>query len=325
SNTEESRLMKKLIVCCTVCVLLVVVAIARYQTGSAELSAAESARLASHALLALVAEQGVPVPENGVLDAALGRFFEPGAYLLTRLGVLPEGPAALAVAFLASWWIWLAGLRTVWSILSRASGGGTIGDWHWWLWITAHWRPVYRAWSVVARWYKQFRFGKQATASWTGILAAMTMVYKPGDSVFLGRLWVHGIGLWQPIGIRGPRHITVVAGSGAGKTRWLMGWLGMLHKKASAFIIDCDGQMVNALGAALERAGHRVLCLDPYRLSSFPGACWNALDEISAAAKRHGKRAAVRFSHTLASALLRDDNSHQPVFAQTARGFVHGL
>ena len=103
--------MKTLIVCCTVCVLLVVVASARYQTGSAELTAAESARLASHALLALVAEQGARIPDNWVLDAALSRFFEPAAYLLTRLGVLPESPAALAVVFLARWWIWLTAAR----------------------------------------------------------------------------------------------------------------------------------------------------------------------------------------------------------------------
>jgi type IV secretory pathway TraG/TraD family ATPase VirD4 len=177
----------------------------------------------------------------------------------------------------------------------------------------------------IARWYRQFFFGKQATAAWTGVLAAMTLIYKPGDCVYLGRLWAFGAGLWQPLGIRGSKHVTVVASTGSGKTRWLMAWLGMLHKKGSAFVVDCDGQMVNALGPSLERKGHRVINLDPYKLTGFPGACWNAIEEIDRAVKRHGRESAVRFAYTLAEALLKEDNSTQPVFANSARVFLHGL
>ena len=83
--------------------------------------------------------------------------------------------------------------------------------------------------------------------------------------------------------------------------------------------------IVNAIGPKLKRDGHPLFILDPYNVSTFLGSCWNPIDEITGAAKRHGKQAAVRWSFVLAEALIRDDNPDQPIFAQGGRRFLAGL
>jgi len=316
---------KKVSVCLLVAVSLITIGIARWKTGSADFGAAESSLIAVQALAGHFEALGFDTPRHDWLEEFLATFLTPGAYLLTRVGVLLQSPAALGVVVVVSWWTWIAGARIVWFSVGRLFGVANAKHFYFWLLLHPPWRPCYRVWLSIERWYKVFLHGKRSTAEWTGVLSAMTIPFVPGESVFIGRLWAYGFGLLQPLGIRGERHVTVVAAPGSGKTRWLMGWLGMIPKKGSAFVVDCDGQMINALGAGLERAGHKIFNLDPYRLTNFPGACWNALDEITAAAARHGRQAAVRFAQTLAEALIQEQNSHQPIFAITARGFMHGL
>ena len=318
--------MKKALVCLAGPVLLaLVIVIARWITGSGALTAEDAAVIAVEALHQQLVIWGTSLPYDPRLEAVLEWIFRPGAYLLTRIGCIPRGQSALVVAFVASWWIWAAGARLAMQTVGRFFGVTSMATLVLWVWLVPPWRPFYKVWRAFRRWCRQFIYGRRATAHWTGALEAMTIPYRRRDSVFVGRLWAHGFKLLQPLGIRGPRHIVVVAGSGAGKTRWMMGWLGMLPKKASAFVVDCDGQIVNALGPGLDRAGHKVLVLDPFSQARYPGACWNALDELTAAEKRHGRKAVVRFAGTLADALIQENNSNQPIFAQTARNFVHGL
>lgn len=262
---------------------------------------------------------------SGPLPLLIAWILTPGAYVLWYLGFDIRTRAELIVAALISWPSWLTAARLAWFGGGKHLGIASLRHFHWWVNLSLPWRPLYKIWLRIIGWYRQFRYGSQATAAWTGLFAAMTLFFKPGDCVYLGLLWVAGIGLYQPLGIRGPRHVTVVASAGSGKTRWLMAWLGMLHKDASAFVIDTDGQIINGLGRALQDAGHKIVNLDLFNLNNFPKSCWNAIQELDAAAKRHGRQAVVRFAQTLAEALIREDNSHQPVFANAARTFLHGL
>jgi type IV secretory pathway TraG/TraD family ATPase VirD4 len=315
--------MRRLFVCLVV--LSAAALTAHFFSAVARLSADElAARCADFA----VERMSLVVPafrETEIPALLLGYFLRPGAYAISRVGVDPATMPGLCFAALIGWWLWLTAVRLTWSVAGQGCGLINAAMFHVWIRLAIPWRPPYRIYLGFRRWWKQFRYGPRATAAWTGILAAMTLIYKPGDCVYLGRLWMFGVGLWQSLGLRGPRHVTVVAASGAGKTRWLMAWLGMMHAKASAFVIDIDGQIVNSLGRPLERKGHKVLNLDLYGLTRFPCACWNAVDEITRAVKRHGRAAAVRFAQTLAEALIKDDNKHQPVFATSARVFLLGL
>jgi len=311
-------------------VALLAVAVGRVRTGSGSLSGQQAAEVAVDFLLTIARRHGLAPGELAVSDLGVAsdfviRFLEPGAYLVTRLGVTPDGPAAFGLAFLISWWLWVAAARTIYFVLGRIFGFANMARYRWWLLAGPPWRPIFRIWLVVRRFFRQFTFGTRATACWTGPLAAMTLPFNQRDAVFIGRLWWKGVKLLQPLGIRGPRHIAVVAASGAGKTRWAKGWLGMLPREASAFIIDCDGDIVNTLGPAAKRAGHKIINLDPFGLSKFPGACWNALDELTAAAKRHGRQAVVRYGQTLAEGLVAELNASQPVFTKVAREFVGGV
>jgi type IV secretory pathway TraG/TraD family ATPase VirD4 len=193
------------------------------------------------------------------------------------------------------------------------------------LWVFP-WRPVYRAWMKPVRWWKRLRYGKGANNNWASPLLAMTLVYRGGDSIYLGRLSLkRGIPLHQPCGIRGPRHVVIMAQTGSGKTVYLMTWLGSLDPSAAAFVVDCDAQMVNALGPALQQAGHRVVALDPYQLSGFKSGNWNPLDEITRAVNRHGHDAAVRFAKTLAEALIRETEPQNAWVYQDGGNFMTGL
>lgn len=316
--------MKRILLCAVILALALV--IAHFASDVATMGGGDLAARAVTGLEIRLRDANVPLPPGNWHRPALAWLLRPGAFVISRVGIDPATTVGLILACIIGWWSWLTAARLCVTVPGRAFGFTNAGMFHWWLAIAVPWRPFYRVVLRVRRWWKQqFLYGPRATAAWTGLLAAMTLIYKPGDCVYLGRLWAFGVGLWQVLGIRGPRHVTVVAAAGAGKTRWLIAWLGMMHRLASTFVIDVDGQIVNALGAALARAGHRIFNLDPYKLTRYPGACWNALDEITRAAKRHGRQACVRFAQTLAEALIQEDNKTQPVFATSARVFMHGL
>lgn len=316
--------MRKLFVCLFVGIMIAGL-VAHYRGGVAAMSAEDLGERAAAQIIAQLERAGAEVPINEPALRVIQWILIPGAYTVSRIGIDPGAEAGLAVAALIGWWTWLTVVRLSTTIFMRHMGIGNVGWHHLWLWLTPPWRPVYRLILQVRRWHRQFLFGPAATAAWTGVFAAMTLIYRPHDSVFIGSLWIAGFGAYQALGIRGPRHVTVVAAAGAGKTRWLMAYLGMLHQKASAFVIDCDGQMVNSLGVPLQRKGHKIFNLNPYHLTKFPGASWNALEELTRAAKRHGRKAVVRFALTLAEALIQETNNHQPIFSQSARKFLHGL
>lgn len=273
----------------------------------------------------VIALDVIGLSADGPTSTVMNALLKPGAYVLWYLGFDPDSRAEIIAAVLISWWAWLTALRIAWCTAGRAFGIVNMADYHRWLIFALPWRAVYRRWLRVSLWFKQLRYGPEATGGWTGLLPAMTLVFKRGDCIYLGRLWAFGFRLFQTLGLGGQRHVNVVAAPGSGKTRWLMAWLGMLHKNASAFVIDCDGQIINALGRALQRAGHPIINLDPFGLSHFPGASWNALDELTRCAVRHGRESVVRFALTLAEGLIREDNNQQPIFANAARNFIHGL
>lgn len=316
--------MKKLFVYLLLC-LLAVVGIAHFYSEVAVMDAETLAQRSVLAMSALASEHNIPLPSNGPVSWLLGWFLKPGAWLLSRFGVDPAWKVSLGISAFIGWWGWLTVFRVTFFTLNRQCGFVSISTFHWWLRLSPPWRPFCRVFLRLQRWWKQFRFGKVATAQFAGLLAVLLLCYRPGDSVYLGRAWVKGIGLLQPVGVEGPRHVTVIASSGAGKTRWLIAHLGMLKPFASAFVIDVDGQIVNSLGWALKARGHAVYNLDPYKITRFPSASWNALEEITRAAKRHGREAAVRFAQTLAEALIQNDNKHQRVFSDGARAYIHGL
>lgn len=221
--------------------------------------------------------------------------------------------------------LWLMGARIVIFFVGRRLGVVDPSWFRFWLWIWP-WRFPYQGLFVLIRWWRRLKFGQGANSEWAGLLETMVLTFKKGDRIYLGRLAVKGIAMFQSIALRGLRHIAIVAGSGSGKTTQLMTILGTLHKKASAFVVDCDGQIISALGNALIRAGHRVVLLDPYHLvKGFAGGRWNPLDEITRAVEQHGHDAAVRFAQKLAEALIRELESTNAWVYKEGRNFMAGL
>jgi len=192
------------------------------------------------------------------------------------------------------------------------------------------WRPLARSWlSFVAYLDNEWRAGKRATGGFAGTLHKLCLVYKSGD-VFLGRLMVAGIGLFQPLGQRLERHLFMFAATGAGKTTLLITMLG-LHP-GNAFVIDPKGQMATILrrrrgkgGGGIEGLGKNVAVLDPYNVvSGVESDRWNPLDEIERAIAREGKTGAVKYAEKISEGLIRIEGK-QPFFPRAARKFLTGL
>lgn len=315
--------MKRVVVCSVFLALIAL--IAHFCSDVAVLDSNGIAARSVAGVEQLLADIDREVHLGTVASTLLGKFLLPGAYLASRFGIDPITRFGLGVATISSWWMWITAARLAWCFIARVFGLADMGNFWIWLLFVPPWRPVYRNWLTIRRWYRHFFFHKGASARWTGFLATLTLVYKPTDRVFLGRPLLWGIPLFQQIGIRGRLHVMVIAASGAGKTRWLVSWLGRLLRHTSGLIVDCDAEIVNALGWVLKRLGRRVFNLDPFSLSRFEKASWNALDELTRAAMRHGRQAVIRFAETLAECLVAQDNSQQPIFATVARQFLLGL
>ena len=214
------------------------------------------------------------------------------------------------------------------SYASRRGGFFDPGTYHSWLWLP--WRPVAGLWLKFNVWLdNEFRAGKRATGGFAGALHKLSLVYRPGD-VFLGRLSLAGVGLFQPLGQKLERHLFMFAGTGAGKTTLLITMLG-LHP-GNAFVIDPKGQMATILrrrrgkgGEGIVGLGKDVAILDPYGVvSGVDSATWNPLEEIERAIEREGKEGAVKYAEKISEGLVRIEGK-QPFFPRAARKFLTGL
>jgi energy-coupling factor transporter ATP-binding protein EcfA2 len=273
---------------------------------------------------------------GAALTTLLAALLTPGLFVLEHLFFTPDSWPELIAAALISWWVYVTVLRMTWVIPGRIFGFYDPRDFAVWLNRWVSWRPFWlwdngkRAFGLVRviGVFRQLRHGRGANNKWAGFFETMTYVFHPGDCILVGRLWWHRLSLFQPIAIPGGgRHVALVGASGSGKSNQLSTMIGMLNKDDSCFVVDVDGAMVDALGAALEAAGHKVVKLDADGIAKgfTAGGRWNPMDELTKADERHGRASVVSFAERLANALIVQDSQTQPVFADTARVFMKVL
>lgn len=234
-------------------------------------------------------------------------------------------------AMLLAWFIGRPALRTAWCASGRLFGFYVPELYSKFLGIMG-WRSFYHPYLWVRIWYEGLGIGTKASAKWASLVEQMYHVYKPGH-IFLGRLGALGIPLFMPVGISGSkgRHLCIVASVGSSKTTHLMTMLS-LHN-GSAFVIDADAQMYNAMschlgdgGNGILGKGNMVVVLDPSHLShKGQSSSWNAFDEIDAAVARDGRDAAVDVAKTLAAALIKITETRNEWVYTEARSFLTAL
>ena len=162
--------------------------------------------------------------------------------------------------------------------------------------------------------------GKRASGGFASVVGTLAYLYRPGK-VLLGRAYAFGIGLLQPVGIKVSRHLFMYAMTGAGKTTLLISIMSTWTN--SAFVIDPKSQITNALASHDWRDW---VVFDPYGISDFESASFNAFDCLKAAMERDGEDAAVLWALRIAQALIvTPPGSRSPFFTDTARGFLAGL
>lgn len=185
-------------------------------------------------------------------------------------------------------------------------------------------------WIMFKEWRAdEFAAGKQSTAKWGGTLGRLVLVFRRGD-ILLGSLGYYGFRLLQPLGFKGERHLSMVAGTGTGKTTLLITMLG-LHQ-GNAFVVDPKGQIAKTI-ARRRGAGARgiagldkdVHILDPYGiLKHHRSASWNAMDELMRVEKREGRDGVVKYAMKMAEGIVPIEGD-KPYFPKTAREFLQGL
>jgi type IV secretory pathway TraG/TraD family ATPase VirD4 len=259
------------------------------------------------------------------IQRLLGAFLIAGTAPLWYLGLDIDRPFLLFIDLFIAWHVWLVLLRFGAFYVGRRLGLVPIA----WFGATTRlvfpWRFFYRRYLKFARWRSQLNYGDGPTGSWMSQTAAANRIYTGGDQVPLGRRWRKTFRSHQPVAADGSGHVVLLAKTGAGKTLWGTSWIKMMARTGSALVVDVGADIVNAIGQALKDDGHPLFVIDPYGASKFLRCCWNPLDEITRAVKRHGTEAAVRWAFVLAEALIRENNPNQPIFTQGARQFLTGL
>lgn len=243
----------------------------------------------------------------------------PGHWLASGLGLSPDMPVPAFLAWAIDLAVYLFVLRTVLTYLGRKAGLSHPDHYH--RWPRVPWRMAFKAWLALKRWHERvFQMGKRSTGGFAGVLATLTLMYRPGFLI-LGRAYAWGLGLLQPIGVKVERHLFMYAMTGAGKTTSLITLISLWRN--SVFCIDPKAQITNALFAHDWRTWY---VLDPYGISNAISACFNAIDCLKDAVKRDGSGAAVLLAMRIAQALIvTPAGSRSPYFTDTARGFLTGL
>lgn len=240
------------------------------------------------------------------------------------------------IAIVASTPIWAFVLRIILCFVTRSFGLANPDHFH--LWLFFPWRWASMKLIRLMEWFEQtFTMGRKATAKWTGFLQRACLIYKPGR-VLYGRQQWFGLPMFQPVGEDCERHITMIAGTGSGKTTLLITMLS-LHT-GTIFAVDPKGQIFRALKDRCGQGGHGILskkplngcqrvcaALDPYGVcENHRSQCWNVIDELEHAAKRHGRDAVPRYAMKIAEGMIvSNPNENNPFFSNSARMFVQAL
>lgn len=258
--------------------------------------------------------------EPSTLD---GIFAEPlrGAFSLapsTRWGIL--------LTIVINVYLWLFGFRLFYSIVGRWLGFYNPLHFRYFL---LPWRPLWKTYRHLLQWREEvFVMGRVASARWMSVLDRLCLVYKP-DFIFLGRHRAAGISIQQPAGCDGERHVTVIAGPGAGKTTYIISWLAM--HPGSAYVIDPKGQIARTIvnrkgagGKGVFGQGKKVRVLDPMRqVRGHPSAKWNLFDTLHAVERRSGRDAVVRYAVKAAFGLIMD-RGENPFWPGSSKEFITG-
>ncbi len=210
----------------------------------------------------------------------------------------------------------LFAVRTVGTIILRALGLSHPNHFH--RWPRLPWRLVWMPVLRFKEWRDEvFRMGKRATGGWASAAGMFSLMYRPGK-VLLGRAYLWGFSLLQPIGMKCSRHLKLVAKTGAGKTVFMTTVVALWP--GSVFLIDPKNQVTQVLRRLSRKTW---VVLDPFRLGGIRTACWNWFEEVWAAMEREGPQAAVRMAMKCAASLIiTPAGDRTPFFPNSARAFA---
>lgn len=232
----------------------------------------------------------------------------PGLFILRWLSLEANNPVTWSFTILLSWWMWATAMRLAIVPAARACGiGYSPRAFRWYVRLLPPWRIAYGIFRPFLKWWRSLSYGTRDTDRWASFTETLYHVWRPGK-ILLGRASLFHLPLYQPVGIKGERHLAMIASPGAGKTAMLTTMLA-LHL-GNIFCVDCGAEVINAIGRRLAAIGKRIVNFDPYAMApGFPAASWNPIHELDEAVKRFGEPAAIEWATTLAESLVKTPTS----------------
>ena len=274
-------------------------------------------------------EQVFPALEGwGWVSGTLSFALAPGLYALWYLGMEPESAGKIAAMALFSLWAWGAMIRTPYAVVGRYFGFYNPNHFRYFLWLP--WRPLWKLALKPLRWREEmFKHGVQATGGWSPIWQRLSEPLEPG-AIFGGTLRGGGIGLLQPVGIKGDRHIVIIAGSGAGKTSHAITTLTL--EEGNLFAIDSKGTMARTTARRMGEGGNGIIgkgmnvrVLDPFLMVGERLGWWDPFAQMEKLIARKGADMAPLYAVKMAEGFIVRYAQENPFFPGSAKDFLVGL
>lgn len=161
--------------------------------------------------------------------------------------------------------------------------------------------------------------GRLTEAKWgdpAALIGSAPWTYRNAHNRVAGILLGYAGG--KVIGHADDRHILTVAGSRAGKSVALL-VPALLTYEGSAIVIDPKGDLARITSRAREGMGHRILRLDPFRVTAGATNAFNPLLELD-----RDSPTVVEDAGQVADSLIIQD-PRQPHFTESARGLGKGV
>lgn len=181
------------------------------------------------------------------------------------------------------------------------------------------WRGIYNIYCHFSYWKELiFTIGTRSSGGFASYKSTMLRLYQP-YSFLIGRVYLGGLALFQPVGVWIERHILIVAMTGAGKSVLMKGSVALWMN--SAFIIDPKNEIGRDL--ALLDTRRTWITLHPYA-PDITGQV-NPFDCITEALKISPSHA-IRVAHYIGQSFIETPpDAKQPYFTDASRGFLVGL
>lgn len=193
-------------------------------------------------------------------------------------------------------------------------------------WPRLPWRPVWHSWTKLKEWQEEhFKFGDVSSAEKTSWVTQHAMLHEEGQTVIARVKPPYGIPYYGLVGENSERHVVYIAAPRSGKTQQIKIDLALMPDNCRALILDPKGEITNDILIPLERRGHKLIVLDPFRISGRPSQSINIIKQIGLINVHVGQDLTTVLCNRIATVMFPDNPGEKSFFVVTPRELLARL